>query len=604
MASKPTQARRIGSLTTALGEDKLVLTRFEGTEGLSQLFEYRVEALSVDANIDFNPAIGEKCCIALNDFDGSKRYFNGILVATQWTGVQEDYCSYRLVIRPWFWLLTRSANCRMFKDKSVPDIIKDVLGAHGGFAKFEPKLNASYPQLKYCVQYRETDYDFVCRLAEEFGIYFYFKHSESDHVLVLSDGLSSHLPKDTGEKLQFHPMMNDRWVNLEHVSSWTPERRFNTGKVILNDYDFKNPGALLIAEKENGGGYQNDKLAQYDYPGRYKEKDLGVDLATVRLESMQAQDHRCQAAGNAVHCMPGSLVTLAGHPESILNKRYLVVQATHTYSNNSYRSAAGGGGEDIYSGHYEFLPCDTAFRAPQVTPKPKVYGPQTAVVVGNGEIDVDEDGCIMVQFYWDRDKQQSRKVRLAQVWSGKNWGGIYIPRVGMEVVVQFVEGDPDRPLVIGTVYNGDNPTPYELPGEKTKAGVKSKTDGSSGYNEFVFDDRDGDELVRMHAQRDHETKVENDERRDIGNDISKKVGNNEKVDIGHVYEMEAGTQNPMGKIEFKVGKSKIVMDPISITIESPTIKIKASMLLDETSLITNVNADSILTLTGGLVKIN
>lgn len=602
MANKPTQTARIGSLSTALGQDKLVLTRFDAVEGLSQLYEYTAEALSPDPNLDFNPAIGEKCCISLKTYNNSKRHFHGILVASQWTGKINEQYSYRLRIRPWFWLLTRSADCVMYKEKTVPDIIAEVFGRHGGYANYELQLGSSYPVLKYCVQYRETDYNFVSRLMEEFGIYYYFEHSEGQHKMVLKDGpSSSHPPKATGANLQYRAHGSQLTHYEEHVHSWMPERRFNTGKVILKDYNFHQPGDELLVEQEKGGGYQNDKLAVYDYPGRYKDSGKGTDLAKVRLEAEQAQDHRCQASGDAPQCAPGCLVNLVGHPEGSQNKSYLVVQATHTFAADTYRS--GGGGDSIYSGHYEFLPGDVPFRAPQVTPKPKVYGPQTAVVVGEGEIDVDEDGCIMVRFHWDRDKQQSRKVRLAQVWSGKNWGGIYIPRVGMEVVVEFVEGDPDRPLVIGTVYNRENPVPYTLKAEKTVAGVKSKTDGGDGYNEFVFDDKSGEELVRMHAQKDHETKVENDERRDIGRDITKVVGSNETVDIGKVYEMEAGTKGP-GKIEFKVGQSKIVMDPMSITIESPMISIKATMTLDAEGNITTVKGNAFLILKGGLVTIN
>lgn len=600
MASKPTQTTRIGSLTTALGKDKLVLTRFEASEGLSQLFEFTAEALSDDVNIDFNPAIGEKCCVSLKTHGDTVRHFHGILVGTQWLGAANERYAYRLRIRPWFWLLTQTSDCRIFKDMSVPDILRDVFNHHGGFAKFETSLSSNYPQLKYCVQYRESDYQFACRLMEEFGIYYYFRHSEDSHVMVLSDGLSSHKPKTGGEKLTFRKYEEDNRHREEHVFAWIPERSFNTGKVIFNDFDYKKPKSSLLTDTEKGGGYQNDKLVHYDYPGRYKEESKGKDLALVRLQSSQAMDHRFNATGDAPHCAPGALVSLAEHPEpSQNNKRFLVVNATHSYTADTYRTSGSGGGGNVYSGNYEFLPADIPFRAPQITPKPRIYGPQTAIVCGSGEIDVDEDGCITVQFHWDRDKKPSRKVRLAQVWAGKNWGGIYIPRVGMEVVVEFMEGDPDRPLVVGAVYNSENTHPYKLPKDKTLAGVKSKTDGGSGYNEFVFDDKKGSELVRMHAERDHEMKIENDQRRDIGNDISVKVGNNQTMKIGNVLEVTA-----QSKIEFKVGQSKIVMDPMSITIESSMIKIKASMMLDESSPLTTVKGDGVLILKGGVVLIN
>jgi type VI secretion system secreted protein VgrG len=600
MAAKPTQDTRIGSLTTALGKDKLVLLRAIVSEGLSELFEINVEALSTEANLDFGKAIGENCSVALKNYDGSQRYFSGILTASQWTGMYDERYSYRLTVRPWLWLLSRSSDCKIFKSKSVIDIINEVFGKHGGFAKCENLTHATYDPIKYCVQYRETDLNFVSRMMEEFGIYYYFTHASGEHKLVLADALSSHSSKLSGDKLVFRPLQGKVRRKEEHLFNWTAERTFNTGKVTLNDYDFKKPTASILAEKTGGGGYPNDQLGIYDYPGRYKETTQGDTFARIMLEAEQAADRRCYADGDAVFCMPGSLITLAEHPESSLNQRYLVVKASHSYTGDDYRTSEGGGGEEVYSGRYEFLPGNMPFRAPQVTPRPIVHGPQTAKVVGSGEIDVDADGCIMVQFHWDRDKVQSRRVRIAQLWSGIKWGGIYIPRVGQEVVVEFVEGDPDRPLVIGTVYNGDHPTPYPLPDEKTIAGVKSNsTTGGGGFNEFIFDDKKGSELVRMHAQKDMAAKIENDEARDVGRNVKIDIGNNKIVDIGNVWEVTA-----QSKIEFTVGQSKITMDPMSITIKSSMITIKADVMLEGSSPLTTIKGDATLILKGGVVLIN
>ncbi len=600
MAQSPTQANRIGSLSTPLGGDKLLLLRASISEGLSELFEINVDALSTEANLDFNSAIGEKCCVSIKNYDGTPRHFNGILTASQWTGKYNEFYTYRLTLRPWLWLLSRSTDCRIFKDKSALDIIKDVFGKHGAFSRIKDLASSSYDKIKYCVQYRETDLAFVSRLMEEYGIYYYFDHSSSEHVLVLSDGLSSHSAKASGETLKYRPIPNSSVRKEEYLFSWTAERTFNTGKVILNDYDFKRPAASLIAESSGGGGYQNDALKIYDYPGRYKEESLGSTLAKVRLESEQAADRRCYADGDSVHSMPGALITLADHPVGGLNKRYLVVRALHSYSSDGYRSGGGSAGGESYTGRYEFLPCTVPFRARQITPKPIVHGPQTAKVVGKGEIDVDADGCILLQFHWDRDKVESRRVRIAQVWAGKSWGGIFIPRVGQEAVVEFVEGDPDRPLVVGTVYNGEHPTPYGLPDEKTIAGLKSNsTIGGKGFNEFIFDDKKGSELVRLHAQKDMAGKIENDEARDIGNNLRIDVGNDETVKVGNVLSITAGT-----KIELICGQSKIVMTPGMIAMESPVITAKANVLLTAESPLTTVKGDGTLILKGGVVLIN
>ena len=591
MATRPRQETRSGAFNSPLGKDALLLSRFDGTEGLSELFEYRIEALSVEPIPSFDKAIGANCCVSIKHYGGRTRHFNGVLVNTHWLGRQHEYYSYRLVLRPWLWLLSRTSNCRTFADKSALEIVKDVFGKHG-FAKFVSRTKENYPKLKYCVQYRESDLNFVCRLMEEAGIYFYFDHSESGHQLVLADSKTSHDEKAGGAELIYRPITGTQRRIMEHLFLWHPERRFNTGKVVLNDYDFWRPGANLLSQNQSGGAYQNAKLEVYDYPGKYKDKSVGDTYAKVRLQAEQATDRRCQAEGDAPSLVPGCMIDLKEHPGSGENRRYLTVNAAHTFVSDTYRSTAQPLAEEIYQGHYEFLPDDVPFRAPPVTPKPIIYGPQTAKVAGKGEIDVDKDGCIMVQFHWDRDKQNSRRVRIAQIWSGKAWGGIVIPRVGQEAVVEFIEGDPDRPLVIGTVYNRDNTPPYPLPGEKTIAGVKSNsTEGGGGFNEFVFDDKKGSELVRMHAQKNMEAVIENDEARKIGHDITVKVGN--------VMTVEAGM-----KIELKVGTSTIVMEPKGITIKAPTIMIKADATLDATSPLTTVKGTAILTLKGGLVLIN
>lgn len=600
METNPTQTARIGKLTTPLGDERLVLTRFDGHEGVSELFEFTIEAYSTDAAIDFNPAIGTNCCLSVQSYGGPDRHFNGILVAAKWTGMRDTYYTYRLVLKPWLWLLSRTGNCRIFANKTVPQIIKEVFGKHASFAKFADKLQSSYDPVKYCVQYRESDLNFVCRLMELVGIYFFFSHSEDEHQLVLADSLSSHDPKANGEELLHRLLEGTMRRDKEHVHNWAAGRSFNAGKVVLNDYDFKRPSASLICDSQGGGGYQNDSLEIYDYPGCYKENGLGQSLAKVRLEAEQAADHRVLAQGDALSCVPGYLATLSEHRESSQNKRYLILRAAHAFEADNYRSGGTGPAGEIYSGQYEFLSADVPFRAPPVTPKPVVHGPQTAVVVGDGEIDVDADGCILLQFHWDRDKQNSRRVRVAQIWSGNGWGGIVIPRVGQEAVVQFVEGDPDRPLVIGTVYNGQNKTPYGLPSDKTIAGVKSNSStGGGGYNEFIFDDKKGSELVRLHGQKDMGSVIENDQSWKIGNDSKKKVGNDEEIEIGNVLKIKAGA-----KIELTVAQSKIVMDPMGITIQAPNITIKADMKLDATGTLSKLEGTATLTLKGGIVFIN
>jgi type VI secretion system secreted protein VgrG len=602
MAAKLAQASRVGSFLSALGEDKLVISRFEGSEELSELFEYRLDVLSEDKNIDFDKILGTNCALSIESrHAGTKRFFNGVLVEAQWVGVERHLSSYRLLLYPWLWLLTRRTNCKIFARKTVPEIIEDVFSKYG-FAKYESRLTGgNYPVLEYCVQYRESDFSFVSRLMEEYGIYYFFDHSQSEHKLILADAASAHKPKLAGAKLEYFRTDLRMPRKEDNLHEWVVGRRFRSGKVSMKDYDYQKPTRDLLAEKEANAKYANSKLELYDYPGRYVEKSDGLSLANVRLESEQAQDRRALASGDAVTVCPGHLIQLASHPESSLNNQYLTVRARHTFRSSSYLSTETGEGESYY-GQYEFQPLDIPFRSPAKTPKPVIHGPQTAVVVGSGEIDVDEQGRIIVLFHWDRDRNEgdARRVRIGHGWSGAKWGDIKIPRVGMEVIVEFLEGDPDQPLVTGTVYNDDNRTPYDLPSEKTIAGTKSKTDGGRGYNELIFDDLQGDELIRMHAERDMEAKIENDERRDIGNNVTVKIGNNRTEKIGAVWSVNANQ-----KIEFTVGGSQIIMDPVSITIRSTMINIEATAnLTEQAGAMAQVTAGAVLALQGALVKIN
>jgi type VI secretion system secreted protein VgrG len=592
MALKLKQQSRVAELKTPLGKDKLVLTRFDGSEGLSELFTYNIEALSETEDIDFDQALGAKCTVSVKSH-GATRHFNGILVEAQWIGVRDTGFLYRLVLRPWLWLLSRSSDCRIFTNRTPLKTISEIFNKHG-FSKFRDQLSESYNEIEYYVQYRETDLDFVTRIMEEFGMYYFFEHKDNEHTLVLADSKSSHPPLPGSGKIPYRELVGKQQRKEEHLSHWIPGRRFNTGKVVLNDYDFLKPSAKLISEHESASAYQNSKLETFDYPGRYVEKSDGDRYAKLRLEAEQASDNRCQGTGSAVSLFPGALVSLKEHPTGSQNKEYLIVRSVHSLSAEAFRSGAGSNSDETYSGRYEFLPSDKPFRCPMLTPKPVVRGPQTAKVVGDGEIDVDEHGRIYVQFHWDRKKDETtiRRVRIGQVWSGKKWGGIFIPRVGMEVIVEFLEGDPDQPLVVGTVYNEEYKPPYDLPREKNIAGWKSDTtEGGGGYNELVFDDTEDNELIRVHGQKDMDATIENDDTQTIGHDRTITVGNNHTEDIGKVMFVEAGT-----KMEMKVGQSKIVLTPTNITISSPTIDIKGMK--------TTVDGSATLVLTGGLIKIN
>ncbi|GLS21639.1 hypothetical protein GCM10007874_46560 [Labrys miyagiensis] len=585
----------MGSFTSSLGKDKLVVSRFEGSEALSELFEYRLEVVSDDNDVDFDKILGTKCGLQIQSHhEGVTRNFSGVLVEAQWIGRDQDLRYYRLVLRPWFWLLTRTTNCKIYSHKTVPDILSEVLG-NRGFVQFEKRLSESYPELEYCVQYRESDFAFMSRLMEEYGIYYYFEHSDSDHKLILVDSSSAHQPKLGGAALEFSAVGLDNITAKDRLNEWAEGRHLRSGKVTLEDYDYEKPSTDLLAEKAASAKYQHGDLELYDYPGRYTEKGDGNTLANVRLEAEQAIDKRVIAGGDAVTCCPGFTMTLDGTPPASKGTKYLILRANHLFRSQAYRSANASGDEG-YSGNYEFQPIDIPFRAPATTRKPVIYGPQTAKVVS----DVDDQCRIEVQFYWDRDKVQSRYVRIAQSWAGNGWGDVKIPRIDMEVVVEYLEGDPDHPLVTGSVYNAENVAPYVKDKLNAVSGTKTQTLKGSGYNELIMDDTSGDELIRFHAQHDLEGKVENDERRDIGQNVKVTIGNSRDESIMSTWTVKANE-----KIEFTVGNSTFTMDPVSIKLKSTMITLQADALVQiQSNAIGQVTASAPLIIQGALVLIN
>jgi type VI secretion system secreted protein VgrG len=612
-----TQDKHIGELITPLGKDVLVLQKFDGTEGLGELFQFTVDALSEKENIDFDKALGQSCTIKLKTYQDKTRIFDGILTQAQWIEKVEDYYHYRLVLRPWFVLLGHRADCRIFLDKNVKDIIKDVF-TKAGFGDYEFKTTADYDTIPYCVQYRETDLAFCSRLMERYGIYYFFKHAEGKHTLVVADSPSSHEANSDAPKLPYSPL-GVRELDMEQrLGAWTSQRRFCTGKVQFNDYDYLKPPKKLLAPSEASEKYAHSKLEVYDYPGKYDEQNKGEKLSKFHLQAEQCFDHRRLVDGDAPSLFSGSLVTVEKHPTSSENREYLVVHCNHSYGTQQYRVAAGQVPAEIYRGVYELLPSEVPFRMLPQTPKPRIYGIQTAKVVtkkgeDGEEISTDEHGRIWVKFFWDREPQKTCPIRVAQVWAGKQWGGQFIPRVDMEVVVEFLEGDPDRPLVTGCVFNGDNKYPYDLPGNKTQSGCKTDSSkGHSGYNELMFEDKQGSEDIRMHGQKDHHVTILNSETWDIGQNFMPPKGSPSRTTTlengDDQLTIQMGDQTisiPMGRqtttamltITHSVGATTVTLTPATKTDESPILNRSAETVINDT-------AGAIINITAPLINLN
>jgi len=536
MAGDLSQDGRMAMLQTPLGKDVLVLSRFDGGESLGGLFSYHIEALSAQANIDFNQLLGLNLSVKMTTVDNLVRYFNGVLVEARWTGGRNDLYVYQLVLAPWLWLLSHTSDCRIFSSMTVPDIIAQVFQDRG-FSDYRKALTGSYPTLEYCVQYRESDMNFVCRLMEEYGIYYFFEHTEDKHMLVLADSKSSHKPAPGLAPVPYLPATSERGRrDKQQFDNWSTSRGFQSGVFALNDYDYNKPPTNLLADASQPGGYAHGSMEMYDYPGRYVDQGEGKTLAQVLVQAEQAKDQRRSAHGSAPSLFPGATMTFEGHNESSENKEYLVLHCGHSYVGQSYRS--GGGQGDAYNGSYVLADSDRQFRSPRTTRKPLIQGPQSAKVVadkGNesAEIDVDKLGRVLVQFYWDRKKKLSRRTRVAQFWAGAQRGALFLPRIGDEVMVAYEEGDPDRPLVVGSVYNGANTVPLTLPSKMTKSGILTQSSkGGNGYHMLLFDDTAGSESVKLRSQKDLMFKALNNEQRDIGANQTENIGGDETITVG------------------------------------------------------------------------
>ena len=520
--------------------DELRVVRFDGHEGVSQLFQFEITVVCEAGDLAFDDIVGSAAVLTFRVGD-EPRHVHGLIASFEQGEEGKRRTAYRAVLVPFVWRLRHRRDSRIFQELAVPAILKKVLDAAGVPGdKYRISLSGSYAPREYCVQYRESDWAFLCRLMEEEGIAYHFEHAEDKHILVMVDGPSAYDPIAGESTLVFRQPLG-ALVKNEHVSHFRYVERVRPGKVTLRDYNFKKPGLLLEGSEQ---GSANDDLEIYDYPGDYEAPGPGGALAKVRLEELQASRKTGSGDSTCPRFAPGAKFTLTDHPRDSLNHDYLITRVDHT--GNEPTMDAGEGGMS-YGNRFEVIPAEIPFRPAQVTPRPTIKGIQTAIVTGPSgeEIYTDEHGRIKVQFHWDRqgkkDEKSSCWIRVSQIWAGGAWGAVFLPRIGHEVVVDFIEGDPDRPLVVGSVYHGTNVPPYALPAEKTKSTVKSNSStGGGGFNEIRFEDKKGAEEIFVHGQKDWNILIENDknqeivhdETRKVGHDRAKRVDNDQSESIG------------------------------------------------------------------------
>jgi type VI secretion system secreted protein VgrG len=658
----------------------MLLKRAIVREKLSTLTETTIEFQSKNKAVKLAEIIGRTMSIHIKTASSEERKFSGTVVSVENLGLREGYGHYVAEVRPWFWMLTRTQDCRIFQEKTAVEIIEQIF-SETGFTDYTNSLSDTPAKRTYCVQYRESDFDFICRLMEEEGIYYYFDNKMAENAvekLILCDGISGHVPVPEESTLEFHARdKNDRRRD-DHIAEWVSEENLTRGKVTLNDFDFLSPTADLKAPVSiEKGTHKHNDYEVYDPPGHYrKETELGKNQARVRMEAEAVRHQQWRGAGSVRTLGTGYTFKLKEHPEKAANIEYLVTDATHYFQvstdfteDERRRDLATGSMDfpeemesDAYACTFGAIPKKEQFRAPLITPWPEIPGLHTATVVGNSgeEITTDEYGRIKVQFHWDREGKKDEKsscwIRVVTPWSGKGWGAVAIPRMGQEVVIQFEEGDPDRPICTGMLYNKDTMPPYTLPDNKTQSGVMTNSSKEGGgYNELMFEDKKDAEMMRLQAQKDHEMLIKNKSVVTVGLDeidagdhdgdgsLSQVVKQNvtETIQEGdHFFTIETGSQEieiktdktqtitanydttveqgnmtvdvSAGKIEMeaaqeillKVGSSSIKIDNSGVTIKGMMIKIEGTAMAEMKSPMSTVKGETMLILKGGVTMIN
>lgn len=524
------------TVSTALG-DKLMFSQMDGFDEISQCFRYDLGLVSKDINVKAEDLLGTPATITVRT-DSAKRFFHGIIAEFAFQEFREDYAHYRAVLRPWLWFLAHRSDNRIFQKKSVVEIIEDVFKPYAD-VKVEKRLKKSYPPRDYCVQYRESDLNFVQRLMEHEGIFYHFDHADEEHTLVLSDANASVKEAEGFGTVKFRGEVGTVAGEDDVITTLLPRASVRSGAYVHTDYDFKKPATDLMTKADAPKSHAAAAGELYHYPGDYIEVGAGEPLAAIRLEEAQALHVRVLATGNVRGLWSGVSFKLEDFDREADNVAYLVLRSDYEMWDDLYRAGMQRQGEG-FGIRLALQPLALTFRPARRTAKPLMSGPQTAVVVGPSgeEIFTDEYARVKVQFHWDRlggkDENSSCFVRVSSVWAGSGWGFIQIPRIGQEVIVDFLEGDPDKPIITGRVYNAAQMPPYGLPANATQSGWKSNSSpGGGGWNEMRFEDKKGSEEVYFQAEKDHNELIKNNETRTVGNDFAEDVGHDAKQDIGH-----------------------------------------------------------------------
>jgi len=597
------QTDRWVRIATPLGDNTFIVLSFGGTEELSELFSFDLKLASERNDITFEQLAGKNVTVAIGSSDGTERYFNGIIVAFSpaVTSTKEGYSVYNAVMQPALWLLTQCYDCRIFQDKSVPDILELVLGQACLGAKgvkmaidYRLALSGSYSAREYCVQYNETDFGFIARLCENEGIFYFFEHANGKHTLVFADAADQHKPYAAGKK-ETVCLQTTMGANLdsEVITALQQTQKMTTGKYTARDYNFTIPDTDLTVSKDTQSNASGGQGETYEYPGGYeKSAGRGQALATVRIEASDVRFHTLQGRSNCRGFIPGYKFTLSDHPLKQLNgKSYVFARVRHDAKQDFTTGTAGG---DTYFNSFFCFPHQIPFRPQRKSDEPLIVSSQTAIVTGPKaeEIHTDKYGRVKVKFFWDRrkddkgDGNMSCWIRVSQISAGGKWGAMHIPRVGQEVLVTFLDGDPDRPIITGRVYHGTNLPPYDLPAEKTKSTIMTDSSkGGGNSNEIRFEDLKDSEEYFTHAAKDQNEVVENDMSTQVKSNQTIKVEKNRNLTVASGNEtiaIESGGRRVSVKSDEKHENSANYLQKVGADF---TLKVNGNITIDASGLV-------------------
>ncbi|GLR08563.1 type VI secretion system tip protein VgrG [Mixta theicola] len=567
------------------GAESLRFWALKGKEAVSTPFRFSLDLLSQDPAVDRQKLLGQSLTVILpGRLANQERYLTGKITAIS---IREDeiednrYTVYQITLEPDFWPMTRDKNFRIFQQQRVPDIVKSLFAENN--VRIEDRLSGSYRQWDYCVQYGESTFDFISRLLELEGISYYFRHEKDGHTLILSDDTTATGTFPGYETIPWHAQAGGGAIDEEGVSQLKARYVVTPGLYSIDDYDFRKPHAWLLQALQNPVSPDPGKIDVYDWPGHFIEHTDGESYARIRQQSWQAGQQQIRGTGTATGIAPGYQFTLTGAPNDTDNRALLVISARYNFEENQY--ASGSNGSAKHHINFTVIPASTPFRPKARTSWPRTYGPQTARVVGpSGEsIWTDKYGRVKVKFHWDRasngDENSSCWVRVSSAWAGQGYGGIQIPRVGDEVVVDFINGEPDRPIIIGRVYNEASMPPWSLPAAATQMGFMSRTkDGSpDNANALRFEDKSGEEQLWLQAERNMDIEVKQDESHSVGSNRNKTVG---KDETSHIKQNRTRTVDGNETVTIGQDRTKTVTGNENITVQqnhSQEVKGNASL---------------------------